>query len=137
LSVEPKVAPAAFSKTRVVVDLTIDRRRNLAFFLVVDVADGRGNGESGRHRQTSIGHLGEAGAFAAEEILHVAIAVGFTVAEKIHMPGRLRPRRAALRFPGDAGFFGHRYPDSVDHERVEAPGPRTGGRRAAIVERFC
>ena len=34
------------------------------------------NGESGRDGQSGIGHLGQAGAFAAEHVLHAAVAVG-------------------------------------------------------------
>src|SRR5205823_8313892 len=54
----------------------------------INVADLGRDGEPGRHGETCIGHLGEAGAFAAEEVLHGAVAVGFPVCEEVHiLPG--------------------------------------------------
>ena len=64
-------------------DLAVDRRGDLLLFLVVDVADLGGDRKTGRHGQARIGHLGEAGAFAAEEVLHVPVAVGLAVAEEV------------------------------------------------------
>ena len=43
--------------------------------------------EARRHRQPGIGHLGQAGAFAAEHVLHLAVAVGFAAAKGIHILG--------------------------------------------------
>jgi hypothetical protein len=57
-------------------------RRNLLVLLVVDVADLGRDREPGRHGQARVGHLGEARALAAEEIFHVAVAVGLAVAEE-------------------------------------------------------
>ena len=48
-----------------------------------DVADFRGDGESRRHRHSSLAHLGEASAFAAENVLHRSVAVGGTRAKGI------------------------------------------------------
>src|SRR5262249_43902917 len=43
-----------------------------------------GDGEAGRHRNAQIGHLGQARAFAAEEIFHLRVAVGLSPAEEVH-----------------------------------------------------
>src|SRR5262249_51912591 len=43
-----------------------------------------GDGEPGRHRDVEVGHLGEARAFAAEQVLHAGIAVGLAPAEEVH-----------------------------------------------------
>ena len=45
------------------------------------------NGESWRNRQSGVGHLGQAGALAAQHILHVAVAVGLAAAEEIDILG--------------------------------------------------
>ena len=66
-------------------DLAIDGRRDLRLFLVVDGADVGRDGEARRHRQAGVGHLGEAGALAAEQVLHGAVAVGLAVAEEVHV----------------------------------------------------
>ena len=42
-----------------------------------------GDGEARRYRQAEVGHLGEVGALAAEQVLHVLVAVG----EVVHVPG--------------------------------------------------
>ena len=78
---------------QVVDHLLLDRRGNLAAFLVVDGADRRRDREACGHRQLRVGHLGEARAFAAEQILHRAIAIGLAVAEVVDVlarPGELR-----------------------------------------------
>ena len=41
------------------------------------------DGEAGRHGQPGVGHLGEAGAFAAELVLHLAVTFGVAVAEEV------------------------------------------------------
>jgi hypothetical protein len=45
----------------------------------------RGDGETGRHRQTDASHLVEIRAFAAEQWFHRTIAVGFFVAPGINV----------------------------------------------------
>ena len=45
------------------------------------------NGESRRHRQSGVGHLGQACALAAQNILHAAVAVRFAVTEEVHILG--------------------------------------------------
>ena len=46
----------------------------------VVVAGGRGDREAGRRRQARLGHLGEARALAAEQVLHPAVALGRALA---------------------------------------------------------
>ena len=52
--------------------------------LDVRLAEGRGDGESRRHRDPEVGHLGQPGALAAEDVLHRARAVGPSLAEEEH-----------------------------------------------------
>src|SRR5207245_4848724 len=54
------------------------------------VAGGGGDGESGGDRQTRVGHLGETGTLAAEEIAHLRVAFGLLVREEIDPFLRLR-----------------------------------------------
>ena len=53
--------------------------------LVVIGADFGGDRESRRHRQTDAAHLREVRAFAAEQRLHGAVAVGLAVSEEINV----------------------------------------------------
>ena len=39
--------------------------------------------EAGRHGQADVGHLGEVGALAAEQVLHLGVAVRLAAAEEI------------------------------------------------------
>ena len=52
-------------------------------FVVEGGADLGGDGEAGRHRQADVGHLGEVGALAAEQVLHLRVAVGLAAAEEV------------------------------------------------------
>ncbi len=45
------------------------------------------NGESRRHGQPGIGHLGQAGALAAQVIFHLAVAIRLAAAEKVNVLG--------------------------------------------------
>ena len=45
------------------------------------------NGESRRHGQPGIGHLGQSGAFAAEHLFHLAVAISLAAAEKVNVLG--------------------------------------------------
>ena len=45
------------------------------------------DGESRRDRQAGVGHLGQASAFAAQHILHAAIALGLASAEEVRVLG--------------------------------------------------
>ena len=78
-------------------------------------------GGTGRPR---VGHLGEARAFAAEQVLHRAIAVGLAVAEEIHvflaLPAGAAFAAAAGFFAAGffgAGFFAARFFDMYDSGR--------------------
>jgi hypothetical protein len=51
---------------------------------VKGVADLGGDGEAGWDRDPDATHLGEASAFAAEEVFHLTAAVGLPVAKEIH-----------------------------------------------------
>ena len=55
------------------------------------------DGESRRNRQTGIGHFGQAGAFAAEHVLHFAVAVSLAAAEEIDIFGCRRARCLSRR----------------------------------------
>ncbi len=64
--------------------LAVDLRAELAAHVL---AAGFGlDGESRRNGQTGVGHLGQAGALAAEHVLHLAVAVGLAAAEEINIP---------------------------------------------------
>jgi hypothetical protein len=56
-------------------DLTREFTR-LSPTLQVGLAGFGRNGEPGRHRQTKIGHLGQVGPFAAQQIAKVTVAFG-------------------------------------------------------------
>ena len=59
--------------------------RGIGFFVRVEIGADRGrNGEAGRHRQAEIGHLGEVGALAAEQIAQASFAFGLAVAKGEH-----------------------------------------------------
>jgi hypothetical protein len=45
----------------------------------VGVAGLRGDGESGRHGEVQVGHLGEVGPLAAQEVLHLLVALAEVV----------------------------------------------------------
>jgi len=56
--------------------------RICSFVRPVVGADFGGDGEAGGHRQLKLaGHFGEVGAFAAEQLFHRTVTIGFTVAE--------------------------------------------------------
>ena len=64
-------------------DLRLQFRR-IGFVVRVEIGADRGrNGEAGRHRQAEIGHFGEIGALAAEQIAQARFALGLAVAEGI------------------------------------------------------
>ena len=66
------------------VDLCLELGRVGLVVLVVVGADLGGDGEAGGHRQAQVGHLGEVGALAAQEILHPRLALGLAVTEGIN-----------------------------------------------------
>ena len=59
--------------------------RKFMVVLEVVVACLGGDRESGRNRQTDVRHLRKSGAFAAQKILHVSRAVGFSRTEEINV----------------------------------------------------
>ena len=68
----------------------------IGFVVRVEIGADRGrNGEAGRHRQAEIGHLGEIGALAAQQIAQARFAFGLAVAEGEHPFAGFRSRRAA------------------------------------------
>ena len=57
----------------------------IGFVVRVKIGADRGrNGEARRHRQAEIGHLGEIGALAAQQIAQARFAFGLAVAEREH-----------------------------------------------------
>ena len=64
-------------------DLRLQRRR-IGFVVGVEIGADRGrNREAGRHRQAEIGHFGEVGALAAEQVAQARFALGLAVAEGV------------------------------------------------------
>ena len=64
----------------------------IALVVVVERgADLGGDGEAGRHRQADRGHLGQVGALAAEQVLHVGAALVVAGAEAVHPLGHRGP----------------------------------------------
>ena len=59
--------------------------------------------EPGGHRQAGVGHLGQVGALAAEQVAQRAVAVGLAAAEEVHVLRRLAGRLRAAFF---TDFFG-------------------------------
>ena len=73
--------PAHIGESRL--DLAFQLRRIGAVMRVVIGADLGRDREAGRHGQAEIGHLGEVGALAAEEVAHARLALGLAVAEGV------------------------------------------------------
>ena len=79
-----------FDFRQVLIDLLFEARRIVAVVLVELGADFRGDGETGRNRQTDAGHFRQVGALATQKLLHVGIAVGAAGAELVdHPAGRI------------------------------------------------
>ena len=57
----------------------------LILVLEIDVADFGGDGEAGRHGHARAAHLGQAGAFAAENVFHLSVAVGGAAAKCVNV----------------------------------------------------
>src|SRR3546814_3650393 len=96
--------------------------------VVIAGADLGGDGETRRHRQAEIGHLGKIGTLAAQQIAHVGAALGPAVAEAVDQLALLRRpllRRRYLRggFP-DSRFLRGR----LARGGFLLPGPLFGGR---------
>ena len=67
---------------QVAIDFGAQRGRKRALCDVRDAQLG-GDREPGRDRQAQVGHFGEAGAFAAQDVAHGGGAIGAAVAEEI------------------------------------------------------
>src|ERR1700733_13420985 len=66
-------------------DLFADLFGDAVLVLEVDVADFGGDGETGRDGNTGAAHLGQASPFAAENVLHFAIAIGSAAAKCVNV----------------------------------------------------
>ena len=96
--VSPNFLPVSFSSQATAVLISFKkRRRKLLAVLVVIRADFGGDGEARRHGQADAGHGGEVRAFAAEQRLHGAVAIGARLAEVVD---HFADRFAAGRFGG-------------------------------------
>ena len=85
-------------------DLRLQFRR-IGFVVRVEIGADRGrDGEAGRHRQAEIGHFGEVGALAAEQIAQARFALGLAVAERVD-PLAGFYRLALARLAGPAAFL--------------------------------
>ncbi len=76
---------ALFQRLEGAEHLIVDLGGNGVVVLEVNIADFRGNGEAGRHRQLGAAHFRETGAFAAEYVFHLSITVGGSVAERVYL----------------------------------------------------
>ena len=73
-------------------DLFLELRGILLAVLIVIVASFGGDGEASRHREANFGHLGEACAFAAEQIAPGTVTFRFTCSEEINPFSHCIPR---------------------------------------------
>ena len=86
-------------------DLGLEFRRIAAVLLVIVGADLGGDRETRRHRQPQARHLGEIGAFAAEQVLHVGPPLGRAAAKAVDPLGHV----SGLSFDlGEIGDLVHR-----------------------------
>ena len=82
-----------------VLDLRVDFLRQRFAVRVEPGADFRSDREPGRHRQADARHLREVRALAAEQRLHLAVAVSLAVAKEINQLALLGlGRRVAVAF---------------------------------------
>ena len=79
----PNVAPTALPISASAASTSAQAVGQLAAVGVVGRAHLGGDGEARRHRQAEARHLGEVGALAAQQLLHVGVAVGLAGAEQI------------------------------------------------------
>jgi hypothetical protein len=101
------VAEPAFQRllhpSHVELDFPVQAGREIAVPVVIDARLG-GNGKAGRHGDADIGHLRQAGAFAAQQVLHLRGAFRGAVAEEIYVFFIHKPLRGGKRLPGCAGY---------------------------------
>ena len=100
IAASPSFLPICFSSFASALSIScLDFVRHLVAVLEVDVADVGRDGESRRHRQPGARHLGQPGAFAAENVFHRAVAVGRSAAERINVLLIIVLLMNWLRFP--------------------------------------
>ena len=115
LASSPKLRPVSLPTWASAASTGVRELGGIAALVRVEIgADFGGDGEARRHRQAEVGHFGEVGPLAAEQVAHRARALGLAVAEGVdplrHVahPGKRCiletgvPRRAARR-----GGVGH------------------------------
>ena len=115
-------------------DLRLQRGR-IGFVVGVEIGADRGrNGEAGRHRQAEIGHFGEVGALAAEQIAQARFALGLAVTEGIDpLAGFYRFHRRLARHRFGGSFFGSLLEDLRDRlGRALLQGLAGRGRRGGL-----
>ena len=91
------------------VDLPLHLGRILVVVGDVGVANLGGECEAGGDGQPDIGHLGEVGALAAEQILHVGPALGLAGTEEVDVLGHEQCFLCRTRAPSPPGWHALRY----------------------------
>ena len=98
----------------------------IGFVVRVEISADRGrNGEAGRHRQAQIGHLGEIGALAAQQIAQARFALGLAVAKGEHPFAGFRSLRSGLGCDRAAGGLRGRLGRAL-FDRLAGAGRRRG-----------
>src|SRR5262249_53456635 len=103
-------------------DLLVEACRGGALLEVVTARLG-GDDEAGRHRQPEVGHFGQVGTLAAEQILEVLITFGEVINE-------LRHSCSSSCFPQRDVVYSPKTLPSVTHRR-HTSGPSTAAFRMA------
>ncbi len=93
LSAPPSFCPCSCSRRRSASSIWRLTSSETALLLHVLAAGFGLDGEAGRHGQSGVGHLGQAGALAAEFVFHLAVTFGVSVAKEVNVfHGRARWR---------------------------------------------
>jgi len=71
--------------------LLLESGRKLVVMLVIVNAGLGADGEAGRHRDADVGHLGQVGALAAENIFHRGVAFGAAGGERVNVFSHCHP----------------------------------------------
>ena len=66
-------------------NLLVDFLRNFVAVFEEEVADFCRDGEARRHGHAGLAHFGESRAFAAEDVFHLAVAVGRASAKRVNV----------------------------------------------------
>ena len=91
------------------------------------------NGEARRHGQSGVGHFGKASAFAAEVVLHLAVAIGFAAAEEVNVLWRLLAGYVAISVSGRV-LCRHDESFSVSEDSLDSLPSVTISEKSAMVE---